>query len=177
MSPDPLAPVPTVIAEPDLRSTLPFPPTPRRIFNAYDTLAVFAEIYVNGSRAKRQLDISCTISNDAGEIVFREHAELLTEDSAASCQVSVPLDNLRPGSYVLSAEALEDENGLQIGRRVPFQGARIADLRVSRSTVVERPTSCLGHRFPQRLMVVRTMFVGPTSGQVGTGTARRQTSG
>ena len=48
-------PVPTLVAGPGLPSALPFAPAARRVFDADDTLAVFGEIHVDGSRPGRQL--------------------------------------------------------------------------------------------------------------------------
>ena len=121
VNPDPVAPVPTVIAESGLESAVPFPPAARRVFDPDDTLAVFAEIYVNDSRARRRLGLTRTISDAAGASVLRERDEVLVRDGWARYGTSLPLDGLRSGAYVLRVEAVEDESGLRVGRRVPFR--------------------------------------------------------
>ena len=113
-------PVPTLVAGPGLPSAVPFAPAARRVFDADDTLAVFAELYVNGSRGSRQLHITCAISNDAGEIVFRLPEERLAEDTAAPYRASLPLGDLGPGAYVLSVEAWDEATRARVGREVPF---------------------------------------------------------
>ena len=114
-------PVPTLAAGPGLPSTLPFAPAARRVFDADDTLAVFAELYVEGSRRERRLSATCTISDDAGEIVFRGPEERFTADAAAGYRASLPLGELGPGTYVLSVEAWDEETGSRVGREVPFR--------------------------------------------------------
>ncbi len=121
VNPDLVAPVPTVIAESGLESAVPFPPAARRVFDADDTLAVFAEIYVNGSGARRWLGLTRTISDAAGASVLREREEVPVEDGSARYGTSLPLEGLRPGAYVLRVEAVEDETGLRVGRQVPFR--------------------------------------------------------
>ena len=138
-------PVPTVTVGPDLPVGVPFAPAARRVFDAHETLAVFAEIHVNApaakrrlraggrrraswwqedadaSRPERQLRVVSTISNDAGEIVFRGREQGLTVETAASYRVSLPLEGLGPGAYVLSVAASEEESGTRAGREVPFR--------------------------------------------------------
>ena len=114
-------PVPTLAAGPGLPSTLPFAPAARRVFDAGDTLAAFAEIYVHGSRREVRLYATCTIRDDAGEIVFRGPEERFTADTAARYRASLPLGELRPGTYVLSVEAWDEETGSRVRRGVPFR--------------------------------------------------------
>jgi hypothetical protein len=113
-------PVPTLVAGPGPPSAVPFAPAARRVFDAGDTLAVFAEIYVNGSR-RRQLNATWTISDDAGEIVFRGAEERLAADTPAGYLANLPLAGLDPGAYVLSVEAWDDEGGSRVARGVPFR--------------------------------------------------------
>ena len=91
-------PVPTLVAGPDLPNAVPFAPAARRVFDADDALAVFAEIYVEGSRRERRLHVTCTISDDAGEIVFRGPEGRFAEGTAAPFRASLPLGNLGPGA-------------------------------------------------------------------------------
>jgi len=88
-------------------------------FFAWITLVVevFAEIYVNGSRARR-LGLTRTISDAAGASVLREREEVLVEDGSARYGTSLPLEGLRPGAYVLRVEAVEDESGVRVGLRM-----------------------------------------------------------
>ena len=121
VNPDPVAPVPTVVADPDLMGAVPFPPAARRAFDAGDTLEVFAELYVNGPRMERQLHVTRAISDASGQSVFRRREEILVEGGTARYRTSLPLRNLRPGAYVLSVEASEEESGSRVGRAVPFR--------------------------------------------------------
>ncbi len=114
-------PVPTLATGPGLPSALPFAPAARRFFDARDTLAAFAEIYVQGSRRERRFNATCTIRDDAGEIVFRGPEERFTADTAASYRASLPLGELGPGTYVLAVEAWDEETGARVGREVPFR--------------------------------------------------------
>lgn len=114
-------PVPTLVAGPDLPSALPFAPAARRFFDARDTLAALAEIYVQGSRRGQRFNAICTIRDDAGEIVFRGPEERFTADTAASYRASLPLGELGPGTYVLAVEAWDEETGSRVGREVPFR--------------------------------------------------------
>ena len=114
-------PVPTLVAGPGPPGALPFAPAARRVFDTDDTLAVFVEIYVSGSRGGRPLHAYSTISNDAGEIVFRGPEQRFTESTPASYRASLPLGDLGPGAYVLSVEAFDEQSRSRTGREVPFR--------------------------------------------------------
>ena len=113
-------PVPTLVAGPDLPGAAPFAPAARRVFDADDTLAVFAEIYVNGSR-RRRFEVTSTIRNPAGEVLSRGPPERFTENATASYRANLPLDGLGPGAYVLSVEARDEQTGSRVGREAPFR--------------------------------------------------------
>ena len=111
-------PVPTLVAGPGLPDGFPFAPAARRVFEPDDTLAVFAQIW---SRGERRLHVTCTLSNPAGEIVFRAPEQRFAADTAASYRASLPLGELGPGRYVLSVEAWDEETGSQVDREIPFR--------------------------------------------------------
>lgn len=113
-------PVPTLLAGPALPGATPFAPAARRVFDADDTLAVFAEIYVNESR-RRRFEVTGAIRSPAGDVLFRGHRERFTEDAAASYRTNLPLGGLAPGAYVLAVEARDEETGSRVGREVPFR--------------------------------------------------------
>ena len=97
--------VPTALPEPGFQAAVPVPPTPRRVFTANDTLAVFAEFYVNGSIAWKYLEITCTVRNQDGALVFQTQETRPAETGTAVYRRNVPLQNLVPGAYVLAIEA------------------------------------------------------------------------
>ena len=121
VNPDPVAPVPTVIADPDLMGAVPFAPAARRVFDAGDTLEVFAELHVDGPRRERRLHLTRAISDSSGQSVYQRREEILVEGGTARYRTSLPLQNLRPGAYVLSVEASEEQGGSRVGREVPFR--------------------------------------------------------
>ena len=84
-------------------------------------MAAFAEIYVNRSRGARPLDVTSTISNGAGDIVFRGPEERFTASSPAGYRASWPLGNVGPGAYVLSVEAWDGERRPRVRREIPFR--------------------------------------------------------
>jgi VWFA-related protein len=90
-----------------LARLLPAPPTSRREFDRDEQLAVYAEVYDNDNRP-HTVDLALRVTADDGRQV------LLTEDRRDQRElvgrsyghlVALPLDQFRPGRYVLSVEA------------------------------------------------------------------------
>jgi hypothetical protein len=81
---------------------------------------MFAEIYANGSTTQRDVDLSSTVRNVAGDTVFRAREERVTNGFTDAYRVEVPLQGLDPGAYVLTVEARDDVESPPVGRDVAF---------------------------------------------------------
>lgn len=86
---------------------LPAPPTTRRVFEADEQLAVYAEIYDNDERP-HTVDLALRVIAEDGRQVYvledqRDRRELAGR--AYGHLVALPLDQFRPGNYVVSMEA------------------------------------------------------------------------
>lgn len=86
---------------------LPAPPTTRREFEADEQLAVYAEIYDNDERP-HTVDLALRVIAEDGRQVYlledqRDRRELAGR--AYGHLVALPLDQFRPGNYVVSMEA------------------------------------------------------------------------
>jgi VWFA-related protein len=90
-----------------LARLLPAPPTSRREFDADEQLAVYAEIYDNDTRP-HTVDLALRVTAEDGRQVFliedqRDQRELTGRSYGHL--VALPIDQFRPGRYVLSVEA------------------------------------------------------------------------
>ncbi len=90
-----------------LARLLPAPPTSRREFDSDERLAVYTEIYDNDTRP-HTVDLALRVTAEDGRQVFvtedqRDQRELSGRSSGFL--VPLPLDQFRPGRYVLSVEA------------------------------------------------------------------------
>jgi hypothetical protein len=86
---------------------LPAPPTTRRQFDLDEQLAVYAEIYDNDERP-HTVDLALRVIAEDGRQVYlledqRDRRELAGR--AYGHLVALPLDQFRPGNYVVSMEA------------------------------------------------------------------------
>lgn len=100
----------TVRPDEQLQQVLPGPPTALRRFARNDELALFTEIYDNQAASPHKVDIVATVTNDEGRQYFktedeRDTAELGGRNGGFGYTARVPIDNLPPGSYVLTVEA------------------------------------------------------------------------
>lgn len=116
------AAVPTTGSFPEIRSSLPAPPTTVRAFSAADT--VTALVSVVGLNAKRGVTLTATVRSEAGREVFKSSdqptAEKFSGDATGYTSViSIPLASLSPGNYVLSMEA-RAQTGKTVSGSVEF---------------------------------------------------------
>jgi VWFA-related protein len=89
---------------------LPAPATTRRTFTRSDVLSVFAEIYDNGSsRDARRTEVTLALVGDDGTAAFSSRETLgpvaASEGARIPIAKQIPLKDMRPGRYVLRAEA------------------------------------------------------------------------
>jgi len=101
---------PTVRPDDQLRSVLPGPPAALRVFPQNDEISLFAEVYDNSGNAAHKVDISSTISTDAGEQLFksdeeRDSSELGGKKGGYGYTAKIPLKDIKPGRYVLTVIA------------------------------------------------------------------------
>jgi VWFA-related protein len=119
----------TVTAHVDegIRNLLPTAPIAARSFPQDDEIAVFAEVYDDGSRAPHSVEVATTIRSAGGDIVFeetedRESSELQGARGTFRYTTQIPLETLEPGAYVLSIEASSSlDADPKIVRQVPFR--------------------------------------------------------
>jgi VWFA-related protein len=89
---------------------LPAPATSQRTFKRSDVLSVFAEIYDNSSaRDTRRIEVTSALVGEDGNAAFssRETLTAAATDTGARAPISkqIPLNEMRPGRYVLRMEA------------------------------------------------------------------------
>ncbi len=89
---------------------LPAPPAAERTFPADDTVAVFAEVYDNDTAAPHKVDLTTTLTNNTGSVVFksaetRSTSEFGGKRGGFGYAVKVPLKGVAPGRYVLDVGA------------------------------------------------------------------------
>jgi VWFA-related protein len=109
-----------------LRSVMPAPPSARRTFPQNDEVALFTEVYDDGSLPPHRVDIAATVRADDGRVVYqaqeeRESSELQGKRGGYGYAARIPLSGLPPGPYVLTVEA-KSRLGAQtpVRRQVPF---------------------------------------------------------
>ncbi|OFW29626.1 MAG: hypothetical protein A3H97_01665 [Acidobacteria bacterium RIFCSPLOWO2_02_FULL_65_29] len=99
----------TAKADDQLRAVLPAPPVAQRAFSQNDEVAVFAEIYDDGTAPPHRVDIVTMIRSDEGTIFFkneeeRDSKELEGKRGGYGYTARIPMSGLKPGPYVLSVE-------------------------------------------------------------------------
>ena len=101
-----------VTAKPDdqTKGVLPAPPIALRSFPVNDEVAVFAEVYDDGTGPSHKVDIITMIRSDEGTIFFkneeeRDSKELEGKRGGYGYTARIPIAGLKPGPYVLSVEA------------------------------------------------------------------------
>jgi VWFA-related protein len=104
------AQLPTARPDDQLRSVLPGPPVARRTFAQNDEITLFAEVYDNEGKTPHKVDITATVTADAGQVMFkndetRDSADLGGKTGGYGYTTKIPLRELAPGRYVLKVEA------------------------------------------------------------------------
>jgi hypothetical protein len=89
---------------------LPAPPIAQRTFPENDEIALFTEIYDDGTAPPHKVDIVTSIRSDEGRVFFkneeeRDSKELEGKRGGYGYTARVPLTGLTPGPYVLTVEA------------------------------------------------------------------------
>ena len=97
---------PTLKAKDPLGDFLPGPPTATREFRSDDTLALFAEFYENAGKTQpHALDLVAELRDEGGAVVRESREERSSTEVSGSggygFATRLPLENLRPGLYVL----------------------------------------------------------------------------
>jgi hypothetical protein len=92
------------------RTVMPAPPIAQRTFPQNDEIALFTEIYDDGTAPSHKVDIIAAIRSDEGTIYFkneeeRDSKELQGKRGGYGYTARIPLTGLAPGPYVLSVEA------------------------------------------------------------------------
>jgi hypothetical protein len=100
----------TAKVDDQMRTLLPAPPVATRTFPQNDELALFTEIYDDGTAPAHKVDIVTAIRSDEGTIFFkneeeRDSKELQGKRGGYGYTARIPLTGLKPGPYVLSVEA------------------------------------------------------------------------
>jgi hypothetical protein len=109
---------------PTIGSRLPSQTTTARTFDRSDTLSVFAGIYDSEPRP-HTIDFKVTVTADDGSQVFAREDARARETASTDTRelpytLSIPLQSLRPGRYVLTVEA-RSRLGPQVKKEVEFR--------------------------------------------------------
>jgi len=102
--------MPTARPDTDLRQALPGPPAASRTFPQNDQIAFFADVYDNDVSTVHTVDMTSTLTSDAGRVVFKNAEERSTADLAGKkggfgYGATITLQDYPPGLYVLKVEA------------------------------------------------------------------------
>jgi hypothetical protein len=117
----------TANPDPDFKDVLPASPTAIRDFPSSDTLALFAEVYDNETRAPHRVAIVTRVVADDGRVLFTAEDERASQELQGSkggygYTTTIPLAKLTPGRYVLRVEAQTLlVNGSKASREVEFR--------------------------------------------------------
>lgn len=118
--------VPTRPADGDLSKLIPVMPAAVRTFAATDSIALYAEAYDNDTRAAHDVELTLTIRDDVGKVVFtssdqRSSSELAGGRGGYGFTAGIPLQGLAPGAYVLTLTARSRASGnATTSRDIPF---------------------------------------------------------
>jgi VWFA-related protein len=102
--------MPTARPDEDLRMLLPGPPAATRTFAQNEQIALFADVYDNDVSRVHKVDITTSLTADAGRVVFKNEEERSTEDLGGKpggfgVGTTLSLSDFEPGLYVLKVEA------------------------------------------------------------------------
>lgn len=116
--------IPTAQGDAVLQRAMPAPPVALRVFGQTDDVLVFAEVYDRADRAAHSVDITTTVTETGGAVLWKHSAERSSSDlgsnGAYAHLVRVPMSAVEPGRYVLAVEA-RSQLGDVASRRVPFE--------------------------------------------------------
>jgi hypothetical protein len=102
--------MPTVKPDEELRMVLPGPPAATRTFAQNEQIALFTDVYDNDVTPVHKVDITTSLTADAGRVVFKNDEERSTEDLGGKpggfgIGTTLSLADFEPGLYVLKVEA------------------------------------------------------------------------
>jgi VWFA-related protein len=111
--------LPTAKGDPELRMLLPGPPVAARTFAQNDQLAIFTDVYDNDVTPVHKVDITTTLTADAGRVAFKNEEERSTEELGGKpggfgVGTTLALSDLEPGLYVLKVQA-RSRLGVDVG--------------------------------------------------------------
>ena len=127
--------MPTARPDNELRTLLPGPPAGARTFAQNDQLAIFTDVYDNDVSPAHKVDITTSLTADAGRVVFKNEDVRTTEDLGGKpggfgVGTTLSLADFEPGLYVLKVEArsrlgadVMASRDVQIRITPPIQGA------------------------------------------------------
>ncbi len=108
-----------------LQRILPAPPTATRTFSPGEVLAVYAEIYENISNNAHVVDVTTSVNDATGAVVFSSHEERRGVGQSPTTLVygaEVPLKALGAGAYTLRVEARSRLGEVPaVLREIPFR--------------------------------------------------------
>lgn len=123
--------IPTVESDRALTALLPGDQTARREFPANDTLALFAEVYVNDLTRPHTVRVTTSLRNEDDAEVFAARAEHDSGELIKAAgggksagfghRVTLPAGRLGPGRYVLRVQAQRSIDDAPVMREVPFR--------------------------------------------------------
>jgi VWFA-related protein len=117
---------PTVRPDEALRQMLPGPPMATRAFARNDEIALFVEVYDNQGSKPHKVDITATVTTDAGTVVakqdeVRDSSELGGGRGGYGFATRFATTDLAPGVYVLAVSAASRLGGTAaVARRTAF---------------------------------------------------------
>jgi VWFA-related protein len=102
--------MPTAKPDEELRMLLPGPPAGTRTFAQNEQIALFTDVYDNDVTPVHKVDITTSLTADAGRVVFKNDEERSSEDLGGKpggfgVGTTLSLADLEPGLYVLKVEA------------------------------------------------------------------------
>ena len=102
--------MPTAKTDNELGMVLPGPPVGLRTFAQDDQIAIFTDVYDNDVTPVHKVDITTSLTADAGRVVFKNDEERSTEDFGGKpggfgVGTTLSLTDFEPGLYVLKVEA------------------------------------------------------------------------
>jgi VWFA-related protein len=102
--------MPTAKPDEELRQLLPGPPAATRTFAQNEQVALFTDVYDNVVTPVHKVDITTSLTADAGRVVFKNEEERSTEDLGGKpggfgVGTTLSLSDYEPGLYVLKVEA------------------------------------------------------------------------
>lgn len=119
------APVPHS-AVPLLAETLPVTPTTRRVFASTERPEVFMRFYQGGRTRLKNMTVSLTIADAAGEGIIQGTETILPSQfggaRSTDWRFELPVDRLMPGEYLLTVEAAIEDH--RQARQVRFAVAQ-----------------------------------------------------